>query len=108
MPPAGVPIRPAFGRSSGGTHVLAIGSTGSGLGVAAGSSRSRTPAVDTPSSEPSVRFRPYDALMPSSAVIANTGMASSATSLRHHREYQRFQTATVQAAKTPETHHHVA
>ena len=48
-------------------------------------------------------LRPYDALMPSSAVSAKIGTARTAMSLRHQREYQRFQSARANPANAAGT-----
>ena len=66
------------------------------------------PAVEMPRIDPSVGSRPYEALMPRSAVSANNGIASSAMSFRHQREYQRFQMARANPANAADTHHQVA
>ncbi len=107
-PSLGVPIVPTSGMPAGGVHVWYSGSVGSGPGLASGSSRSIVPAVEMPSSAPSVGSSPYDALMPRSAVREKRGIASTAMSLRHQREYQRFQIARAQPANAAGTHHHAA
>jgi hypothetical protein len=47
-------------------------------------------------------------LTPNIAVSEKIGMASTAMSLRHHLECQRFQMARAMPANAAGTHHHVA